>query len=413
MKKVGLTTRIFIGLLLGVIVGILLQDQVAIANTIQAVGDIYIRLIKMIMIPLVFSSLVLGVANVSDLAKIGRVGIKTLIIFMGTTTVAITIGLIVSSILEPGSQMNLVASQPNEGIESVSFIETIVTIVPDNFIVAVMDSNMLQIIFFALILGMGIVKSQEKGAALKDVIESVSVVIHNITSMIMELTPFGVFGLIVPVVANNGLDVLLPLSKIIVAFYIAVILQLFVTYGLLIKFGTDYSIKEFFKKIMPAQLVGFTTCSSSATLPVSLRCTQEDLKMSKDVSGFVLPLGATINMDGSALYLGITALFTAQAFGIDLTLMNQITIVLTAVLSSIGVAGIPGSGMIVLSMVLASVGLPVEAIGLIAGIDRILDMGRTLINVTGDAVTAAVIDKSEQKETQTALGTLFNFESTN
>lgn len=397
MKKTSLTTQIFIGLIFGVIVGLLLQSNIDIAELFQPIGDIYIRLIKMIMIPLVFTSLVMGISSVSDLTKIGRIGFKTVIIFMGTTTSAVIIGLLISSLLTPGSEMNLLPTISNESVESLSFIETIVNIVPDNPFNSIANANMLQTIFFSLILGIGIVKSGEKGKQLKELLNSTFEVVNNITGLIMKFTPIGVFGLIVPVVANNGPSVLLPLSKVIITFYLAVAIHLMITYGLLIKTTTRYSIYEFFKKISPAQLVGFTTCSSAATLPVSLKCAQDGLEMSKEVSGFVLPLGSTINMDGNALYQGITALFVAQAFGIELTLTMKIMVILTGTLASVGAAGVPGAGMIVLSMVLSSVGLPIEGIALVAGIDRVLDMGRTLVNITGDTVAAAIIDNSENK----------------
>ena len=251
---------------------------------------------------------------------------------------------------------------------------------------------MLQIIFFAIVLGIGIVNVGKKGEYLKNVMDSLYEVISEITKGVMYLTPLGILGLMIPVVASNGLSVLLPLLKVILVFYLGVAIHIGLVYCFLLKKFTRYSIKEFFKKMFPALVVGFTTCSSSATLPVSLKQIQNELKVSKDVSSFVLSLGATINMDGNALYQGIVALFVAQAYGVDLTFTNMFMIVLTGTLASIGAAGVPGAGMIVLSTVLMSVGLPVDGIVIVAGIDRILDMGRTMINICGDAVTATIVD---------------------
>jgi proton glutamate symport protein len=391
---VKLTTKIFIALLLGAVLGGFLQNNVEAAELFQPIGDIYIRLIKMIMVPLVFSTLVLGITNVSNLRRVGEIGLKTFIFFLVTTTLAAIIGLIISNIIEPGKGMNLIPETTEDEVIFPSVIDTFVNIVPESPLDALVKSNMLQVIFFGVIIGIGIIKAKSKGDMLREFFVSIYEVISNITGFVMKLTPIGVFGLIVPVVAKNGLDVLLPLSKVILAFYIAVILQMLLMYALSVKFLSKVSVIDFFKGILPAQLVAFTTCSSAATLPITLKRVQEELKVSKEVSGFVLPLGATINMDGNALYQGITALFVAQAYGIELTLTMQIMVVITGTLASIGAAGVPGAGMIVLSMVLSSVGLPVEGIALVAGIDRIIDMGRTLVNVTGDATTAVVISKS-------------------
>jgi Na+/H+-dicarboxylate symporter len=235
-----------------------------------------------------------------------------------------------------------------------------------------------------------VVRIGEKAEPFRKVVESVYDVSIDVTHIVMELTPIGVVGLIVPVVATNGLEVLLPLGRIIIAFYLAVVIHIGVTYSLAVKFWSVYTLKEFFKAILPAQLVGFTTCSSSATLPVTMNA-MEELKINKEVSGFVLPLGATINMDGSAIYQGITALFVAQAYGLNLSLTSQLTVIAVGTLASIGAAGVPGAGMIILSMVLSSVGLPLDGIALVAGIDRLLDMGRTMTNITGDASATVIV----------------------
>lgn len=390
MRKLKLTTRIFIALVLGVVIGLLLGNNEEIAMWFQPLGDIFIRLITFIMLPLVFSSLLLGVSNLSDIKKVGKIGIVSVIYFMASTLIAVVIGIIISNVMQPGAGLNLIPEGTGGEAEFPSVVETIVNFFPNNIAEAFVEVNMLQIIFISILFGIGVVKTGKKGEKFKGVIESLYEVSINITQIIMEFTPLGVLGLMVPVVATNGLDVLMPLGRVIIAFYLAVIIHIVIFYALTVKLWSAFGLKEFFKAILPAQLVGFTTCSSLASLPVTIKA-MDDLKISKDISGFVLPLGATINMDGAALYQGLTALFIAQAYGLELTLISQITVVLVGTLASIGAAGVPGAGMIILSMVLASVGLPLEGVALVAGIDRILDMGRTMVNITGDSAAAVII----------------------
>lgn len=383
-------------LAVSVIFGVLLQNHVEIADAFSTLGTVYVNLIKMIMVPLVFSSLVSGMSSIADPKKLGKVGVMTVLIFLGTTAVAVVIGLILSILFKPGMGATL-AEGEYEIAEFPSVIDTLTNIVPSNPLSALTEGNMLQIIFFAVILGVGIVKTGDKAKGLHNLIEALYETMSNITKGVMYLTPIGVLGLMIPVVANNGLQVLLPLLKVIIVFYIAVIIQVGVVYCSLIKTMTNLSIKDFFRGLAPAQIIAFATCSSAAALPVSIKQVQDELKVSKEVSSFVLSLGATINMDGNALYQGIVALFIAQAYGIELTIPMMLTVILTGTLASIGAAGVPGAGMIVLSTVLLSVGLPVDGIIIVAGIDRILDMGRTFINVTGDAVTACIVDKVVMK----------------
>lgn len=390
MKKLKLTTKIFIALIIGVVIGLILQDNENIALLFQPLGDIYIRLITLIMIPLVFSSLLLGVSNVSNLKKVGKIGIYTIIFFMGTTIIAVIIGLILSNLIQPGIGLDLIPDIASSDTEFPSVIDTIINIFPKNVVQPLLEVNMLQVIFLSLLFGVGIVKTGKKGEQLRNVFESLYEVSLNITQIVMQFTPIGVIGLIVPVVATNGLEVLLPLSKVILTFYLAAFIQIAITYSLSVKLLSGFKLKDFFKAILPAQLVGFTTCSSAATLPVTLNA-MEELKINKEVAGFVLPLGATINMDGNALYQGITALFIAQVYGLELSVTMQMTVVVVGTLASIGAAGVPGAGMIILSMVLSSVGLPLEGVAIVAGIDRILDMGRTLVNITGDASATVIV----------------------
>lgn len=396
MKKLGLTTKIFIGLIAGIIVGLFFQSAPDAAKTyIKPFGDLFLNLIKMIIIPLVLSSLVVGAASTGDVKRLGRIGVKTIVYYLLTTAFAVTLGLILGNIIDPGFGLTLPANAKVEVNKAPSVVETLLNIIPTNPVKAMVDANMLQIIAFALFLGIGITIAREKGKPVLSFFESLAEVSYKIVGIIMEYAPIGVFALIVPVVAANGPKVLLPLLKVIIAVYLGVALHAGIVYSTLVRIFGKMSPAKFFKGAAPAMLVAFTTCSSSATLPVSMDVTEKNLGVSKSVSSFVLPLGATINMDGTALYQGVCALFVAQIFGINLTLSQQLTIILTATLASIGTAGVPGAGLIMLSMVLQSVGLPLEGIALIAGIDRILDMPRTCINVTGDIAGSVVVAATE------------------
>jgi len=392
MKKVNLLTQILIAFIIAIFLGILVGPNI---KAVQPLGDLFLRLIKFIIVPLVFSSLIVGVASTGDMKKIGRMGGKTIVYYLVTTMIAITLGLVLGNLLSPGSGIEASANASIEPKESEGLITTLLHIVPTNPISALVEGNMLQIIFFALFLGIGITAIGEKAQPVYSFFEGFSEVMYKITGMVMLFAPIGVFGLVAPIVGTYGLDVLLPLAKVILAVAIGSILHVLVTYSIAVKVFAKMNPLKFFKGILPASLVAFSTCSSAGTLPVTIKNTEENLGVSKKVSSFVLPLGATINMDGTALYQGVSALFVAQFFGIDLSFIQQLTIVLTATLASIGTAGVPGAGLIMLTMVLTSVNLPLEGIALIAGIDRVLDMFRTSVNVTGDASAAVVVAASE------------------
>lgn len=392
MKKNQLAISIFVALIISVILGAVLQGNVEKAEMFRPLGTIYVNLIKMIMVPLVFSSLVMGISSITDVKKIGKMGIITIVFFLITTSLAVIIGLVLSNVFKPGIGI-AVGSEIYEAKEFPNVIDSIVGIFPSNILEALLNANMLQIIFAAIVIGVAIVKIAPKGERLRGIIEDLFEVMSLITKGVMILTPFGVLGLMIPTVAANGLGVLIPLAKLILVFYLAVIIQMGIVYTISLKGFSDFKLKDFYRAMLPAQVIAFVSCSSAAALPVSMQRAQEKLEISKEVSGFVLPLGATINMDGNALYQGIVALFIAQAYGIEISISMQIMIVLTGTLASIGAAGVPGAGMIVLSTVLLSVGLPVDGIALVAGIDRILDMGRTLTNITGDAVTTCIVEK--------------------
>ncbi|TYP56145.1 Na+/H+-dicarboxylate symporter [Thermosediminibacter litoriperuensis] len=392
------TTRILIGLILGVCVGLLFTSAPGAAATyIKPFGDLFLNLIKMIIVPLVLSSLVVGAASTGDVGKLGRIGAKTLTYYLLTTAFAVTLGLILGNILDPGMGMTLPPDAKVEVQQAPSVVETILGIVPTNPIKAMADANMLQIIVFAIFLGIAITLIGEKGKPVLSFFDSLAEISYKIVGIIMEYAPIGVFALIVPVVAANGPSVLLPLLKVIITVYLGCALHAALVYSSLVSIFARMSPAKFFRGATPAMMVAFTTSSSSATLPVSMDVTEKNLGVSKSICSFVLPLGATINMDGTALYQGVCVLFVAQVFGIDLSLSQQIVIILTATLASIGTAGVPGAGLIMLTMVLQSVDLPLEGIALIGGIDRILDMARTCLNVTGDIAGSVVVAATERE----------------
>lgn len=351
----------------------------------------------MIIVPLVFASLVTGAASVGDVKKLGRMGGKTMAYYLFTTAIAVTIGIVIAHVINPGFGLTLPTDAVYKGKEAPALVDVLLGVVPTNPIKALVDGNMLQIIVFAIFIGIGITFVGEKAKAVQNFFEGFADVMYKITGFIMNLAPYGVFALITPVVAANGPSVLLPLFKVIVAVYLACILHALVVYTFAVKTIGKLSPVQFFKGIIPAQLIAFSTCSSAATLPVTMQNVEENLGVSNDVASFVLPLGATVNMDGSAIYQGVCALFVAQVYGIDLSMGQQLTIVLTGTLASIGAAGVPGAGLIMLTMVLTSVGLPLDAIAIVAGIDRILDMARTTLNITGDASAAVIVAATENE----------------
>ncbi|NLY08347.1 MAG: dicarboxylate/amino acid:cation symporter [Tissierellia bacterium] len=396
-KKLSLSIQILIGLILGVVVGIALQSNANIATDfIKPFGTLFLNLIKLIIVPLVFASLVGGVYGLGDIKKLGRIGGKTMVFYMVTTAFAVSLGLLVASIIKVGANFTLpVEELVAEVKETPSIVDVLLNVVPTNPIKAMADGEMLQIITFSIILGSGLLVIGEKGKNLAGIIDSLAETMYAITAAIMKLAPYGVFALITPVVAVNGPQVLFPLIKVIAAAYIASIMHMAIIYSASAATFGKISPIRFFKAMFPAMAVAFTTASSSGTLPVNMKCVEEELGVKKEVASFVLPLGATINMDGTAIYLGVCTLFIAQVYGIPMSFNAMLTVVLTATLASIGTAGVPGAGLIMLTLVLTSVGLPLEGIALIAGIDRILDMMRTTVNITGDACCAVVVGRGE------------------
>jgi Na+/H+-dicarboxylate symporter len=416
--------QILIGLFTGVVYGVL-----AAANGwgqftehwIAPFGTIFINSLQLIAVPLVLSSLVTGVASLSDLKKLSRIGGKTIAIYIGTTAIAVTTGLLIVNLLQPGLQIpeevrvdlqETYAGDVTAGAAAAGEaaqrgpLQTLVDMVPENFFGAASSNrNMLQVVFVALFLGVGLIQVPAKTAKpLLDVFEGLSAVVIRLVDLIMLIAPLGVFALIantITTVAGDDLTRVLELLGALGYYFLVVVLGLVVhtgvTYVVLLKLFTPMKIKTFFAGIAPAQLVAFSTSSSGATLPVTMERCEENLGISEEVSSFVLPLGATVNMDGTALYQAVAAVFISQALGMELDLGQQLTIVLTAVIASIGTAAVPGAGIIMLVIILEAIGVPIAGIALVLGVDRILDMLRTVTNVTGDATVATVVAASENQ----------------
>ncbi|HSH49260.1 MAG TPA: dicarboxylate/amino acid:cation symporter [Halomonas sp.] len=391
-RRIPLWQKILAGLFLGVLAGALMGEN---ASVFKPLGDIFISAIKMLIVPLVFSTLVVGITAMRDPQKMGRIGARTIALYLITTAFAITIGLLASLIFKPGVGLDIAFESSVEAQQAPSLVEIIVNLVPQNPVSALASGNILQIIVFAIGLGISLMLIGEKGEPTVRVFESFAEAMYKLTSIVMAFAPFGVFGLIAHVAGSYGLEVLLPLAKVIGVAYVASILHVLVVYsGLLALLGRLNPLRYLHGSI-DALVVAYSSASSSGTLPVSLRCAQKNLGVSEGVSGFVLPVGATINMDGTAIYQGVVAVFIAQLIGFDLSMADYGMIILTGTLASIGTAGVPGAGLIMLSIVLAQIGLPLEAIAVIAGIDRILDMARTSVNVAGDLMVTLLVGKSE------------------
>ncbi|MEO0411042.1 MAG: dicarboxylate/amino acid:cation symporter [Pseudomonadota bacterium] len=386
--------KVLIGLALGVVVGLVIPP--AAAQEIKIIGDLFIRAIKMLIVPLIFVSLVTGITSMSDMGRMGRIGLKTMGIYLVTTSIAVSVGLLFANIFAPGVGAPTDSLGDPRTLEKTITIKDLLTnIIPTNPVDALARADVLQIIFFALLVGLGINAVGEKAGPVRSFFISAAEVVYKITGWVMETAPYGVFGLIAWVVGTQGLEVLAPLAQLILTLYAACIAHIGIVLLLFLVLIARLNPWRFLQGIRDAQLVAYSTATSSGTLPVSMNCVERQLGVSRPVSSFVLPLGATMNMDGTAIYMGIAAIFVAQAFGVDLTFTNYATIVLTGTLASIGAAGVPSAGLILIPMVLSSVGLPIEAVALFAGVDRILDMMRTATNVTGDCMVATVVAKSE------------------
>jgi len=394
-----LSYKILIGMVLGVVAGLAAGPTSApfLKIWVAPLGTLFINLIKMIIVPVVLASLIVGAAALGDIKKLGRVGAKIMSFYLLTTAFAVSFGLLLGVIMQPGKGLVVPAGTKVAAKVAPAISDVLVNIVPTNVFSAMANADMLQVIVFAIFIGIGITLVGEKAKPVEAFFDGMAEVTYKIIDVIMSLAPIGVFALIMPVVAVNGPKVLLPLATVIAAVYLGCILHMVVVYSGTVALLGGISPVRFFKGVFPAMLVAFSTCSSNATLPVNMKCTQENLGVKKDIASFCLPLGATVNMDGTALYQGVCALFVAQIYGVELNMGQYITIILTGTLASIGTAGVPGAGLIMLTMVLQSVGLPLEGIALVAGIDRVLDMIRTTVNITGDAAGCVIVNNSESR----------------
>ena len=395
-----LSFKIFIALVLSVIFGLVLGPDAVpfIKWWIAPIGTMFINLIKMMIVPVVFSSLIVGMTSIGDTNKLGRIGVKTIAIYLVTTAIAILIGFGVAGLLHPGVGMSLPTDAAVKVKEAPSIMQVFVAMIPANPIASMAKADILPTIVFALFVGVGIIQVGGKRAQqLISFFDACAEVCYKIINMIMQISPIGVFCLLLPVVAENGPSVLLPLLSVIACMAIGSVIHAVGVYSTLARVWGGHSPLKFCSGMSEAMMIAFTTCSSAGTLPVNMKNVQEKLGVSREVTSFVLPLGATINMDGTSVYMGVCSLFIANVFGIDLSFGQMAMIVLTGTLASIGTAGVPGAGLIMLAMVLQSVGLPLEGLALVAGIDRVLDMFRTCLNITGDAAVACVINETEKK----------------
>lgn len=401
-NSIGLFTRIMIGFVIGIVLGLVLGQQ---ASVLAFLGTILTRLLTMVVAPLVLGLLICAAADVKDFKTLGKIGGKTLGIFLGSTAIAVAIGLVLSNVMQIGSGFVMATDVSYDASDVPSVVDTLMGIIPTNPFNSLSTQNLLQIIFFSLLLGFSLIKLGDKGAPVLNFFRAWTDAWKEITNIVLEFTPYGVLGLMADIVGRYGLDILMPYIKTIAACWITCFLfTVFVQGGLMVGLYARISPIKFFSTMKEAILFVFATCSSVATIPLNLKCTK-NLGVSEKIADFVVPFGAVINMNGTAIYEAVAVIFAAQVFGFNLTVTQQIMVMVTAVLASIGTAGIPGSGLVMLTIVLNAVGLPLETIGLLAGIDRILNMARVIPNIVGDAAAAVVVAKSEGELHPELVGT--------
>lgn len=387
---IPLWQRVVGALVLGILAGFFWGPD---AESIKWIGDLFIRAIRMLVVPLIFFSLVSGVAAIGDLRKLGRVGGRALILFIVSGQIAAWLGLFLGTMVQPGIGVDTstIEMGPVPEPNPTGFRDMILSVVPDSPVQAMADVNVLPLIVFSMLIGIGILMAKKDGEPAQRVFDSGAIVMQKVTMVVMELTPFGVFALMAWVSGTLGMDALVSLAKLVALNYAGCLLIIFVMYSAMVKFLARVPVRHFFRGIIDAMAVSYSTASSNATLPVTLRCTQRNLGVSQPVSSFVVSLGATINMNGTAMYLGLATLFGAQIFGVDLTWGQYFLITILATLGAIGAAGIPGAGLIMMALVFGAVGVPLETIAFVAGVDRIMDMIRTTTNVSGDAAVATTV----------------------
>ena len=393
-KSLSLAWQMMVGLVLGIIVGAMVDSSFA-QTYLQPLGTLFIRLIRMVVVPLVLATIIAGAAGISDTAKLGRVAVKVLLVYAITTAIAVAIGLVFANFIQPGIGLNLsTEGLQMKAVTSPNLVDTLLDIVPINPMEALSKGSMLQIIFFAVIFGFALSGLGDRGKPVLNFFNIVGDVMIRMTGIVMRYAPIGVFGLISFTVAQHGIAVLLPLFKLLLTSFFATAFLVIVILTPMVAIFAKTGPAKFFKGIFEPWLIAFTTCSSAAALPANLVAARK-LGASKAVSYFSIPLGNTINMNGTAVYMGVCAVFAAEVYGLPLTMADQATVVLMGVLAAVGTAGVPGAGLIMTTIVFAQVGIPLEAVALIAGIDRFLDMIRTSINVVGDVASALVVTNLE------------------
>ena len=408
-KKLGLTTLIFIALIAGAITGIIINycipsnkivDDFIVSGLFYVVGQGFIRLMRMLVVPLVFCSIVCGSMAVGDTKKLGSVGLKTMLFYLCTTALAVVVALCIANVINPGIGLDMsaikITSKVTESTQATSVTETLLNIIPTNIFESLANGTMLQIILFALILGVILANMSDRVDIVKNFFSQFNDIMMEMTMMVMSLAPIGVFCLIARTFSGMGFDAFQPLIKYMFAVMLALVIQCLGVYQILLKLFTGLNPIRFIKKFLPVMGFAFSTATSNATIPLSIDTLERKMGVSRRISSFTIPLGATINMDGTSIMQGVAVVFIAQAYGIALTPMDYVTVIATATLASIGTAGVPSVGLVTLSMVLTSVGLPIEGIGFIMGIDRILDMSRTAVNITGDAVCTTIVANQNQ-----------------
>ena len=403
-KKLSDTGKILLGLIFGAVFGIILnylvpdssiKNDIVINGVLYVIGNGFLKLMKMLVVPLVFTSLICGAAAIGDTKTLGKVGVKTIALYICTTALAVSVAIGVANLIRPGIGLNMSQIQAGDAVTTTttqtSMAETLLDIIPDNPFGSLANGTMLQIIVFALIVGILIAKMGERAELLFNFASQCNDLMMEMTMFVMKAAPIGVFCLIAKTFSGLGLDAILPLLKYVISVIAALAVQCFGVYMLLLFGFTRLNPVRFFKKFLPVFGFAFSTATSNATIPLSIETLEDKMGVSRRISSFTIPLGATINMDGTSIMQGVAVVFTSQAYGIHLGLNGYLTVIATATLASIGTAGVPSVGLITLSMVFQSVGLPIEAIALIMGIDRILDMIRTAVNVTGDAVCTTIV----------------------
>ena len=404
----NLANKIFVALILGLICGLLLNisglvnnpwvDQNLINGVFHVIGKLFVNALKMLVVPLVLFSLIPGIVGIGDIRLLGKIGTKSFALYVATTAIAISTAITLAASLSIGDGMSIPFDGDFSGKEAASsFSEILIGIIPSNPIMAMAEGNMLAIIFFAIFFGVALLSIVKDAPNLVGIIEQLNAVVMRMVTMVMWFAPYAVFCLIAKAIAELGFDLVQQLAGYFAVIMVALLIHAFVTQMIILRAFTGLNIFLFLKKIRTAQLFAFSTASSGATIPVTLRTVQERLGVDRAVSSFSVPLGATINMDGTAMMQGVATVFIANLYGIELGMAGYVTVVVTAVLASIGTAAVPSVGLVMLTMVFEQVNLPVEAIGIIIGVDRLIDMVRTAVNVTGDAVVTTIVAESEQR----------------